>query len=130
MLNDLGGLISGEFNIMIHHGNPSDQQSGEPIALEAQLEAAASVEAILFEDILDIEGPLRQALAAGDGACAVSLGSLETNLEAMAGRIPADAFDLLQVQLRAMHSADDVGALARSRADMVETLTALRRTIA
>lgn len=114
--------------------SPKAQSPKLQAILEPQDRApsVARKEDLLFEDILDVEGPLRTALAGTTGdvvpadACTTGvLGSIES----ISVRVDAPVGVLLRAQSQDLHLAAEAGDADRLRialAALVDTLSTLR----
>jgi hypothetical protein len=115
-----------------------DTSAGVPAVEAASLEvherapSVARVEDLLFEDILDVEGPLRRALAGAvagaatrDACTTAILGSIES----ISVRVDAPIGALLRAQaqdFRAAAETTDADRLHIAQSALVDTLAALR----
>lgn len=88
---------------------------------------------MLFEDILDIEGALRVALAADADFTPSDLEQMKLGIVDLAGRVPDAVLAQLRTlagDLQAAVAADDAAQVRASQSALVETLTSLRATLA
>jgi hypothetical protein len=116
--------------------SPSMAAGGREIGeAEDRAPSDAHVRDLLFEDILDVEGPLRRALAgsvadpASHRADACTTGLLGS-IESISVRVDAPIGALLRAQsqdLRAAAEAQDADRLCSAQAALVDTLTILRK---
>ncbi|WP_404480120.1 hypothetical protein [Novosphingobium sp. BL-52-GroH] len=87
----------------------------------------------LFEDILDVEGALRVAMASAAGFYVTDIDKVELGIGELAGRLPEPSASQLRAHAQALRAAIDAKDAPQVRANqavIVETLTALRKTLA
>ncbi|WP_159977551.1 MULTISPECIES: hypothetical protein [unclassified Novosphingobium] len=108
-------------------------KSAIPAMPHAGAASDGSEEDMLFEDILDIEGPLHLAMNSVAGFGAPAVGQIDKGIGELAGRISDADFAQLRTQAQALNTAIDAGDAAQVRASqaaIIETLTSLRRALA
>jgi len=117
-------------------GTPRKFASIKPAAPAVPHAGSTTVEAAedaLFEDILEIEGALRMAMASVAGFGAPATGQVERGIGELAGRIPDEDFVLLRAHAQALTAATDNKDAAQVRSSqvlLVDALTSLRRMLA
>lgn len=93
--------------------------------------ATAQNEDDLFEDILDIEGPVRSAMIAVAGFSSPGVDDLERGIAVLDGRIPEETSALLRTQadtIRKTAAAGDAAGMRVAQGAVVDLLVALRET--
>jgi len=98
----------------------------------APIWSTAQEQDALFEDILDIEGPLRLALASPTGAASPSVSEVETAVAALAKRVPEAIFSQLRIHTQALRVASndqDKVQVRANQAALVDALASLREAL-
>lgn len=88
---------------------------------------------MLFEDILDIECPVRLALSSDYGLGEPGMEQIERGIGELAGRIPESCFARLRKDAQALRlsmNTKDLAEARKSQAALTETLVSLRRQFA
>jgi hypothetical protein len=93
--------------------------------------AMARAEDDLFEDILDIEGPVRSAMTTVAGFTMPGIEDLESGITLLEGRIPDEASTSLNTgaaRIRKAVAAGDAAEVRAAQSAVVEMLVALRQS--